>query len=85
MNNFGPIKVLLAPPGCKELQYGPDATNQPYFDKRLVKTTVTCNTRDKVYNLLKNMQGQHKQYGIQHYVAGTIHSAMGDKSNSVAT
>ena len=28
MNNFGPIKILLAPPGWKEVQYDSDATKQ---------------------------------------------------------
>ena len=31
------------------------------------------------------MQGQWKQYGIQHYFFGTIHSAMGLKLPLVAT
>ena len=31
------------------------------------------------------MQGQRKHYVIQHYVAGTINSAMGDTLTSVAT
>ena len=31
------------------------------------------------------MQGDQKQYGIQHYVSDTINSAMGDTLNSVAT
>ena len=85
MNNFGPIKVLLVPHGCKEIQYDSDATKQSYFYKGFVKTTVTCNTQDKINNLPQNIQGQRKQYGIQHYVAVTIHSAMGDTLPSVAT
>ena len=31
------------------------------------------------------MQGQQKQYGIQHYVSGTMHSSMGDTLPSVST
>ena len=30
---FGPINILLAPPGCKEVQYDPDAKKKSYFDK----------------------------------------------------
>ena len=47
LNNFGPINILLALPGCKEVQYDSDSTNQSYFYKGLVKTTVTCNAREK--------------------------------------
>ena len=31
------------------------------------------------------MEGQLKQYGIKHYVSGTIHSSMGYTLLSVAT
>ena len=73
LNNFGPINVLLAPTVCKEVQYDSDSTKQSYFYKGLVKTTVTCNARENIYNLPHNMQGKQKQYGIQQYVAGTLH------------
>ena len=85
LDNFRPIKILLAPPGCKEVRFITDATKQYYFDKGFIETTASCNTRTKIYNLPGNMQGQRKQYGLNHYVAGTIHSAMGDTLPSVAT
>ena len=28
LKRFGPIKILLAPPGCKEVHYDSDATKQ---------------------------------------------------------
>ena len=65
--------------------YDTYATHQSYVDKLFSKTTVTCNKLDKIYNLLHNIQGQRKYDGIQHYVADTIHSAMGDTLPSVAT
>ena len=85
MGNFEPIQILLEPPDCKEVQYYIDTTQQLYFDKLFVENTVTCNTRDKIYNLTRNMQRQRKSYEIQHYVAGTIHYSMGDTLPSVAT
>ena len=33
LDKFGPINILLAPPGCKEVQYDPDAKKKSYFDK----------------------------------------------------
>ena len=84
-NHFIHINILLGPHGCKEVKYDPDATKQSYFDKRFFETTVTCNTQDKISNLLHNMQGYQKQYRIQHIVAGKIHSSIGDTLNSVST
>ena len=67
------------------MQYYIDATNQSYFDKGFVKITFTCNTRDKIYNLPHNIQGQRKLYGIQHYASGIIYYAMVDTLPSVDT
>ena len=55
------------------------------FDKWFVATTVSCNTWYKIFNLPHNIQGQRKQYGIQHYIAVAINSDMGDTLPSVAT
>ena len=85
LNNFGPIKVLLAPPGRKYVQYDPDEKKQSYFDKIFVETTFTFNTKDKIYNFLHNMQRQQKQYGIKNDVSGKIYSDMVDTLPSVAT
>ena len=43
LKTFEPINILLAPPGCKEVQYYSDTTNGSYFDKLFVETIVTCN------------------------------------------
>ena len=67
------------------MQYYSDATHQSYFDKGFIENTVTCNTRDIIFNILHNMLGQQKQYVIQYYVSGTIHSAVGDTLPSVST
>ena len=82
---FVPINILLEPPDYKELQYDSDATKQSYFDKWFVETPVTCNTQDKIYDLLHNIQGQRENSGIQYYVTGTIHSSMVGTLTSVAT
>ena len=84
LNNVGPINISLASHEFKEVKYYPDETNKSYFYKRFIKTTVTCNTRDKLYNILNNMQGRLKQYGIQNYVSGTIYYSTGNKLGSVA-
>ena len=85
LSNFTPIKILLDTPCCKEVQYDSDAKKESCFDKWFVATTVSCNTWYKIFNLPHNIQGQRKQYGIQHYIAVAINSDMGDTLPSVAT
>ena len=85
LNVFGPIKMLLAPPGCKEVKYIDGATKQSYFEKGFIESSINCQPREKIVNLPNHMQAQRKQYGIQHNVSGTIHSAMGDTLPSLAT
>ena len=40
---------------------------------------------DRVISITRSAQGRRKQYGLRHRVAGTIHSAMGDTFESMAT
>ena len=85
LDSFGAIKVLLAPPGCKDVSYEPDSTKESYFSKGYKEISVGCNPR-KVYSICnKNLQVSRKQYGLKHYVAGTIHYAMGDTLPSLVT
>ena len=84
LNTFGPIKVLLAPPGCKNVCFDARLSKQYYIDQGYVETSIQCSPR-KIYMLKNNIQGLRKQYGLQHYISGTIHSIMGDTLPSLAT
>ena len=84
LDQFAPIKILLAPPGCKEVIFIPGTEKEYYFDRGFKEISVTC-TPHRVHILPNNMQGVRMQYGLQHYVAGTIHSIMGDTLPSLAT
>jgi predicted GIY-YIG superfamily endonuclease len=84
LDNFGGIKVLLAPPGCKDVSYIVGETKQYYFDRNFKEVTIEC-TPKKIFSLSNNQQAMRKQYGLQHYVAGTIHYAMGDTIPSLVT
>ena len=84
LDEFQPIKILLAPPGCKDVLYEPDEPKSFYLDQGFNEITVGC-APHKVLMLGNNVQGVRKQYGLQHYVAGTIHSIMGDTLRSLAT
>ena len=77
LNQWKKIKVLLAPPGCKEVLYDPNASKEQYLDEGYIERTIGC-APDRIQNIANNTQAQRKQYGLRHYVAGTIHSVMGD-------
>ena len=84
LNAFEPIKVLLAPPGCKNVIYIEGTSKQSYFDRGFKEITIEC-APHKIHKLPNQLQGVRKQYGLQHYVAGTNHSVMGDTLPSIAT
>ena len=65
LNNFRLIKVLLAPPGCKDISYSTDDTKQSFFDCKFVETSIECAPR-KIHPLKCQLQGVRKQYGLQH-------------------
>ena len=84
LENFGSIKVLLSPPGCKDVTYYSDKPKQYYIDRGFKEVNVEC-CPQRVYRLANNVQCMRKQYGMQHYVAGTVHAIMGDTLPSIAT
>ena len=42
LDQFKKIKVLLSPPGCKEVIYYPNATKRSYLDKGYVEINIGC-------------------------------------------
>ena len=84
LETFAPIKVLLAPPGCKDVSYVEGATKESYLQRGFTEIGVDC-APNKIYKLPNLLQGARKQYGLRHYVAGTNHSIMGDTLPSIAT
>ena len=84
LETFSPIKILLAPPGCKEVCYIPVATKLWYLERKYVETSIEC-APHRIHKLPNQLQGVRKQYGLQHYIAGTNHSIMGDTLPSIAT
>ena len=84
LDSFEPFKILLAPPGCKDVIYDSNATKESYLERGFVEISIKC-APHKIVSLSNNIQGVRKQYGIQQYIAGTIHSIMGDTLPSIAT
>ena len=84
LNLFAPIKVLLAPPGCKDVSYVVGATKEWYLQRKFVETAIEC-APHRIHRLPNQLQGVRRQYGLQHHIAGTNHSIMGDTLPSIAT
>ena len=84
MNEFKKIKVILAPPGCKEVLYEPGESNKFYFDKIFAYISIGC-APERIKNLPNNGQGWRKKYGLKHHISRTIYSEMGDTLAAVAT
>ena len=70
-------EVLASPPGINDIEFDPQATQKFCIDKIFVVVKFRI-APEWTQSLVNNMQAQHKQYGLKHYVTGTIHSAMGD-------
>ena len=84
MRQFNLIKVLLALPGCKEVIYYEGASKESYFEKGFVEISIGC-TPERIKNLSYYVYGNYEQYGLRHYISGTIHSAIGDILSSIST
>ena len=83
-DNWQPIKLLLAPPGMKSIEYDVDKSKQQYINEGFQEISMgICNAYTQKLKHYK--QGKRKQYGIKHYVSATIHAAMGDTLNQMAT
>ena len=84
LRQFNPIKILLAPPGYKEVIYHEGASKESYFEKGFVEISIRF-TPEKMKNLSYYVHGNCKQYRLRHNISGTIHLAIGDTLSSVAT
>ena len=78
------IKVLKAPDGCKSIEYHPDTPKQVYLDNKYEEVSIgVCPDRTQFMSF--ETQAKRKQYGLKHHVTSTIHAAMGDTLQSMAT
>ena len=84
IDNWQPIKLLLAPPGMKSIEYDVDKSKQQFINEGFQEISMgICNAYTQQLKHYK--QGKRKQYGIKHYVSASIHAGMGDTLNQMAT
>ena len=77
-------KILASPPGIKYIEFDPRAAQKPCIDKRFIVVKVGISP-EWTQSLVNNMEAQHKQHGLKHYVTGTIHRAVVDTLINTAT
>lgn len=84
LQNFKPIRVLLAPPGIKSVKYEEGKSKESYIAEgyKEVKIGIGNTYTQGIQN---NMQCKRKQYGLKLHVSATIHAAMGDTLEKMAT
>ena len=84
IDSWKSVKVLIAPPALKDVEFNMELPKQHYLDNGFVEVDIEpCPERP--ISITRNLQAQRKQYGLKHRVTGTIHSAMGDTYESMAT
>ena len=84
LNNWQKIKVLIAPPGTKEIIYDDTMTKQSFINNGFIECRIGT-SNEYTQSLKNNIQGKRKQYGLKPYVSSTIHGAMGDTLQFMAT
>ena len=74
----------MAPPGKKEIIFDNNNPEEFYIQQGFKKVKIGT-APERPCQIKNNVQGIRKQYGLKHYVSGTLHSMMGDTLTSMAT
>ena len=74
----------MAPPGWTNVDFDMTQTKQFYIQLGFKEVSVGVEPV-RIIDIGLSTQAQRKQYGLRHRVRGTIHSAMGDTYESMAT
>ena len=77
LDNWKKIYILIAPASMKEVKYDPSKSKQYYLSLGF-KEVLIGTAPERIYNIDYFTHAKRKQYGLKHYYALTIHSAMGD-------
>ena len=82
MNHFRAIKVLIAPPGVKKIEFDKDKDKITYLNEGWVEVNISS-PEERTHLINGRIQCQRKQYGLKHRVTSTIHVCMGDTLHKV--
>ena len=74
----------MAPPGWKDVNFDM-SQEKGFFINANFKEVKVGVAPERIMSINQSVQAQRKQYGLRHRVTGTIHSAMGDTYESMAS
>ena len=83
VDEFKPVRLLIAPNGCKTAP--PDSHMVDMFITDGWKYCLIPLTPDRPHNLRYGIQGKRKQYGLRHRISITIHASMGQDLGALIT
>ena len=78
------VRVLRFPPGWKDFDVDASLPKDYFISQGFVEIKVPV-APSYTLSLSNSMQGKRKQYGLRHRITGTIHGAMGDTYESMAS
>ena len=85
LDNFRSIKILAFPNTIKYDNFEFDDTkDEEYYISNLGFKKVTVTVAPERICYCNDIKSMRKQYGLRHYVTGTLHSAMGDTHHKMA-
>lgn len=86
LDYFRTVKVLLFPATLKfeDFMFDANATKDNYTSQGFTEISMGVSP-ERIKYLNNDVQAFRKQYGLRHYVSGTIHSIMGDTYHLMAT
>jgi hypothetical protein len=84
ISSFCPVKLLLAPSGCKAIPEGVEQPNDLlHHGWRLVSVGEIA--RPMIHMFPHGIRGQRLQYGFHHRIAAMVHAIMGSNFNRLVT
>ena len=84
LDRWEKIKLLLAPPGMKEIIFDEQLTKEEYLSIGFTEVRIGI-APERTHEVNHTMFGRRKQYGLRHHVVMTVHSVMGDTLSMMIT
>lgn len=87
IDNFRKINILLFPPNIKldGFEFDPSKPKSYYISTLNFKEVKIGLSMENIEYLPNDVQAVRRQYGLRHFITGTIHGAMGDTYYIMAT
>ena len=85
LDNWQQIIVLLVPLGMKEIIFEESTPKKYYLEQGYKEFKIGIAPGERLQLIGHRLQARHKQYGLKHRIASTIHGSMGDTEPQIAS